>query len=88
LSDAVQALGETPPEASRGLKGYVLEAFTALGGFVGMQGAMKALKVTEEITNHYYAEALPKDTPPTIKDIVRQHLSEEQIHMEYLNLNS
>lgn len=88
LSDAVHALGETPPEANRDLKGYVLETFAALGGFIGLKGALKALKATEEITNRYYAEALPKDTPPTIRDILRRHLSEERIHLEYLDMNT
>ncbi|MFO7965922.1 MAG: ferritin-like domain-containing protein [Desulfobacterales bacterium] len=84
LASEMQALGGTPPDFSRDLKGHVITAFTALGTLTGMKGALKALKITEDITNRVYGEAVSSDVPDELKDMLRKHFSDEKIHLDYI----
>jgi hypothetical protein len=48
LSLQIKELGGQPPEYSQDIKGYVIEAFTAIRSFTGLKGALAAMKTTEE----------------------------------------
>jgi len=87
LSKHIEDLGGQPPEPSQDFKGYVIEAFTAIRSFTGMKGALKAMKITEEITNRYYAEVVSWEAPPEVKEMLRTYFSEEKIHLDYIASN-
>lgn len=87
LANEIRKLGDEPPAFKKDFKGYVVEAFTALGTITGMNGALKALRLTEEITNRYYGEAVSLKLPPPVKKIIRQHFTDEKIHLAYINSN-
>ena len=80
-------LGGTPPETKKDFKGYVIEAFTALRGFTGEKGALKAMRTLEEITNRHFDDAVSKDVPPAVKEILRKHVTDERIHLDYIDRN-
>jgi hypothetical protein len=87
LSEEITALGGTPPKNTRDIKGYAIEAFTALRGFTGMKGALKALKTVEEITNRQYGEIVSQDVPAPLKEVFRKYFSEEKMHLNYIDSN-
>ena len=87
LSDVIRTLGAEPPRIKKDLKGFVIEALTALRGLTGMAGALKALKTTEEITNRLYGEVVSKDVPSPLKEILREHFTDEKIHLDYIDSN-
>ena len=41
LSKQIEELGGQPPEQSQDIKGYVIEAFTAIRSFTGLKGALQ-----------------------------------------------
>ena len=87
LSKQIEELGGQPPENSRDIKGYVIEAFTAIRSFTGLKGALKAIKTTEEITNRYYGEVVSWKTPCAAKEVLRTYFSEEKVHLDYITSN-
>ncbi len=87
LSKQIEELGGQPPENSRDIKGYVIEAFTAIRSFTGLKGALKAIKTTEEITNRYYGEVVSWKAPSAAKEILRTYFSEEKVHLDYITSN-
>jgi uncharacterized protein (TIGR02284 family) len=87
LSKQIEELGGQPPENSRDIKGYVIEAFTAIRSFTGLKGALKAIKTTEEITNRYYGEVVSWKAPSAAKEVLRTYFSEEKVHLDYITSN-
>jgi len=87
LSKQIEALGGQPPEYSQDIKGYVIEAFAAIRSFTGLKGALAAMKTTEEITNRYYGEAVSRDAPSAVKEVLRTFFSEEKVHLDYITSN-
>ena len=87
LSKQIEELGGQPPENSRDIKGYVIEAFTAIRSFTGLKGALKAIKTTEEITNRYYGEVVSWEAPSAAKEVLRTYFSEEKVHLDYITSN-
>lgn len=87
LSKQIEILGGQPPKRSQDLKGYVIEAFTAIRSYTGMKGALQAMKTTEEITNRYYGEVVSWEAPPAVKEVLRKYFSQEKIHLEYITSN-
>ena len=87
LSKQIKNLGGQPPERSQDLKGYVIEAFTAIRSFTGLNGALNAMKTTEEITNRYYSEVVSWEAPTEVKELLRTYFSEEKIHLDYISSN-
>ena len=87
LSEQIENLGGQVPERSQDLKGYVIEAFSAIRSFTGLKGALSAMKTTEEITNRYYGEVVSWEAPPDVKEALRTYFSEEKIHLYYITNN-
>jgi uncharacterized protein (TIGR02284 family) len=88
IANEIQSLGGEVPKPTKDFKGYVIEAFAILRTTAGgMQGALKALRTTEEITNRYYGQIVSKDVPSALKDPLRKHFSDEKIHLDYINEN-
>lgn len=84
LSGAISSLGEQPPSLSPDVKGVFLEGFTALRSVTGQQGALKAMKGNEKLTNRSYAEALKEALPADIEAVVRRNYEDEQRHLSYI----
>jgi hypothetical protein len=52
-----------------------------------MKGALKALKNTEEIKNRLYGEVISKSVPDPLKEILREHFTDEKIHLDHIDSN-
>ncbi len=85
LSSVVRNLGEAPPELTKDFKGFLLKAFTSIRSMTGTEGALKALKSGEELTNKKYSEARTWDLPVNILSIVQRNYEDEQRHLHYVN---
>lgn len=84
LSNEVRALGGTPTEFSRDFKGFLIEGFTALRSATGTDGALKAMKQNEELTNKTYREAVSWELSPTARAIVEKNAGDEELHLRYI----
>ena len=87
LSEEIRKLGKQPPEESMDFKGYVIEAFAAVRSFTGLKGALKTMKITEEIANRHYSEVVSWEAPDSIKELLRSYFSEEKVHLDYITAN-
>jgi hypothetical protein len=87
LSKEIRAHGGQPPEISPDLKGVVIKGVTALRSSSGTKGALKALKMMEEMTNQRYGDLIPRNFPPSTHDILRKCFSDEKSHLEYIVMN-
>lgn len=84
LSAAIRELGEEPPTISPDLKGLLIEVFTTLRSVTGTEGALKAMKSNEKLTNRDYHNALGIDSTPEIKALIEKNYADEQRHLAYI----
>lgn len=84
LSEVIRSYGEQPPEFSKDFKGFLLEAFAAMRSATGTEGALKALRGGEKMTNKQYGEAVKWDWPPNIMSLIQQNYNDEQRHLSYI----
>lgn len=85
LSDAVRKLGGQPPEVKPDFKGFLLEGFTAIRSKTGTEGALRAMKINEKITNKAYRNAMAWVLPPDVYDVVRRNRDDEQRHLHAID---
>lgn len=90
LSDMIRSYEAEPPEFSKDFKGFLLQAFAAIRGITGTEGALKALKGGEKMTNNAYHDAVSQDFPPMVMVLLRRNYDDEQRHLNYIEqaLNS
>lgn len=84
LSVLVKEMGGKPPEDKPDMKGYLIEAFTALRSMMGTKGALEAMRTNERMTNRKYAEALGADFPEHVHTLIATNYTDEQRHLEYI----
>lgn len=84
LSELIRRYGDTPPEFTKDIQGYVIEGVTALRSISGTYGALKAMRSNETVTNHAYAEALALDFPADVKLLLEDHYGDEVKHLAYI----
>jgi uncharacterized protein (TIGR02284 family) len=85
LSDLVQRLGGKPIETSPDLEGFLIEGFTALRSITGTEGALKAMKGNEELTNKRYEDALHLvGLPDDVLNVIRRNRGDERRHLTYI----
>jgi uncharacterized protein (TIGR02284 family) len=84
LSDLIRHLGETPPEFSRDFKGFLIQGFTALRSISGTEGALKAMRSNEKLTNSTYDQARSWKLEPTARELVEKNYRDEQRHLQYI----
>ena len=84
LSSLVQMLDGRPAKASPDLKGYLLEAFTALRSLTGTKGALEAMMTNEKLTNRKYGQAVELDFPEHVMKLVRDNRTHEELHINYI----
>lgn len=85
LSDMIRNYGGEPPEFSKDFKGFLLQAFASIRGVTGTEGALKALKTGENMTNKSYKDAVSQDFPPLVTALLRRNYDDEQRHFSYID---
>ena len=84
LSSIIISLGEKPPEFSPDFKGYLIMGFTAIRSRSGTDGALKAMKTNEELTNRKYSEATTWSYSDDIMQNIRKFYEDEKRHLAYI----
>jgi uncharacterized protein (TIGR02284 family) len=88
LSQAVRELGDHPPSPSRDLQGAVSEKVAKIrSSMSGTEGALKALGGAEEKLGDRYRTLVPDHMPDATTGVLKQHLSDQKLHLDYINLN-
>ena len=85
LSPLISRLGGQPPEFKKDFKGYLIEGMTALRSVTGTEGALKAMKTNEELTNKKYEAALGWELPQDIRQVVSRNRDDERRHLEFVS---
>jgi uncharacterized protein (TIGR02284 family) len=84
LSAEVEELGGTPAK-SRDLPGFLIEGFTAVHSIAGTEGALKAMRVNEMVTNSTYEKAAGNELYPTkIRALIEQNYRDEKRHLAWI----
>lgn len=84
LSAKVRELDEEPPKPSPDLKGYLIEGFTALRSVTGTEGALKAMKTNEQLTNRRYDEGRKIEASADIHALLVSNWEDEKRHLEFV----
>ncbi len=85
LSDMIRSYGSEPPEFSKDFKGFMLQAFTSIRSVTGIEGALKALRGGEKMTNRAYDDAVKQNFPPLVMVLLRRNYDDEQRHLNYID---
>lgn len=85
LSDMIRSYGEQPPAFSKDFKGFLLQAFAAVRSISGSEGALKALRGGEKMTNQAYNDAVSQGFPPIVLVLLRRNYDDEQRHLSYID---
>jgi uncharacterized protein (TIGR02284 family) len=85
LSDMIRNYGGEPPEFSKDFKGYLLEAFASVRSAAGTEGALKALRSGEKMTNQAYDDAVSQGFPPMVLVLLKRNYQDEQRHISYID---
>lgn len=84
LSAIIRTLGGKPPEKTPDLKGYLIEGFTSLRSITGTEGALKAMRSNEKMTNRWYEDAVQWNVSVDIKTLLQKNYADEQRHLQYI----
>lgn len=84
LSDYLRRNSLEVPERTRDLKGLLIEGFTALRSVTGTEGALKAMKSNEKVTNRQYEEAIREIVEPDAKSLLQKNYEDEKRHLAYI----
>jgi len=71
-------------ERSPDIKGFVISGFTSIRSMMGTEGALKAMKTNEQLTNKKYGEAIEQDFPEDVMSLIRNNYQDEQRHLAYI----
>jgi len=81
LTRVVSDLGGEPEPAKQDLKGKALELVTAMRSMTGTEGALKAMRTNEKLTNKTYDDAAAKELPPLARALITRNRSDERRHL-------
>ena len=81
LSDAVRRLGGQPPSFSKDFKGFLIQGMTSARSATGTEGALKAMKLNEELTNRNYSKAIKMGFPDDLEALIERNYRDEQRHL-------
>jgi rubrerythrin len=84
LSALLRDEGEDAPARGRDLKGFFIEGFTAVRSVTGTEGALKAMKTNEELTNRRYESALTAELSTDARKLVEKNFHDEQRHLRWI----
>jgi hypothetical protein len=89
LSVELERLGATPPAFSVDLRGVLMEGMTALWSATGVEGALRAMRRTEQIMGRAYDDVIRSEVArhfsPTVRGVLREHDGDEAQHGRYLD---
>jgi rubrerythrin len=85
LRKLIQAFDVVPPDLGQDFKGFLIEGFTALRSITGVEGALKAMKTNEELTNRKYREALAMSFSPNTRELLEKNYADEQKHLLFID---
>lgn len=78
------SLGETPPQKGD-LKSYLTQGKVMIGGLIGDNAIIKAMKTNEDDTNIAYERALERgDLTPEIRQTLEQNFADERAHRAWI----
>jgi hypothetical protein len=80
----VATLAEQPPKPTPDLKSVLIEGMTALRSVTGTEGALKAMRMNEGLTNSRYDAALKADLPADVRSVVEKNRDDERRHLQYI----
>jgi rubrerythrin len=81
LSEIIRRLGGQPPSFSPDFKGFLIQGMTSARSMTGTEGALKAMKTNEQLTNRNYNKAAGMAFPSDIKTVVERGLADERRHL-------
>ncbi|HAR42860.1 MAG TPA: ferritin [Bdellovibrionales bacterium] len=85
LGIALQKLGDTSwADRKADLKGLLIEGFTKLRSSTGTEGALKAMRMNEQLTNRNYKDAHALDFPADIRSLIAANYEDEKRHLKYI----
>lgn len=84
LSPLITRLGGVPPEFKPDFKGFLIQGMTSLRSVTGTEGALKAMKMNEELTNRIYEKALSWEMPEDVRKLVTKNRDDERRHLAYV----
>lgn len=80
----VEQLGGTPAK-SRDLLGFLIEGFTAVRSITGTEGALKAMRMNEMVTNSTYEKAAGNEIyPARIRTLIERNYRDEKRHLAWI----
>lgn len=86
LAPVISSLGGNPPEFSLDFKGFLIQGMTTLRSVMGgTEGALKAMKMNEELTNRTYDRALQWDLSSHIRIMIKNNREDEIRHLQYIS---
>lgn len=83
LTELVRAYHGTP-RTHRDMKGYAMQALTAVTSMIGDEAALRAMRGNEEITNRIYRTALEESWPARILTVLERNYEDEQRHLMFV----
>lgn len=84
LSPFIVQRGGRAPEFKPDFKGFIIQGFTALRSKLGTDGALKAMKGNEKLTNAVYDKALSWELPEDIREVIQKNREDERKHLKYI----
>lgn len=84
LNREIKILGGEPNDYKPDLKGFLIEGFTAIRSMTGTEGALKAMKTNEKLTNKTYSDALKAELPTNIRSLIEKNYNDEKRHLAYI----
>ncbi|MBV9523227.1 MAG: ferritin-like domain-containing protein [Alphaproteobacteria bacterium] len=84
LGETLRAMGRTPPKEGD-VKGYLTKGKVIIGGLMGDEAILQAMRTNEDDTNTAYERAVGfRDTPATTREMLERAREDEQRHREWI----
>jgi len=84
LGEHLQAMGETPPQEGS-MKSYLTQGKVIIGGLMGDDAILKAMKTNEDDTNTAYEQALQHtDLPEDLRKTLEENFADERTHRAWI----
>jgi rubrerythrin len=87
LTIVIRTLGGEAKEVGRDIKGALLEGMTKLRSVTGTEGALKAMRMNEKVTNKSYDEASKLELPENARELVLRNLADERRHLATIEMH-
>lgn len=84
LSSVIFGFGGTPPTVNRDLKGFLMEGYSLLRSPTGTEGALKAMRFGEIMTNRAYADAMTMELSAELRQMLEANREDERRHLDYI----